>query len=85
MNSKQRRTDKRLWKYSVKVPYQDYDNYVKMWDWLKLKYGTKARKCGWRDRHGPFISDDIKYFLSYDIEWQFSDERKYIEFTLRWL
>lgn len=79
MNSKQRRKDKRLWKYSVKMTYRDYDHYDEMWNWLKERYGSKVNRCGWRDRHAWYPAMD------YDVVWEFVDQKKMVEFTLRWL
>jgi len=79
MNSHQRRKDRRLWKYSVSTDLKDYNQYVEIWDWLKRSYTSKVRKCGWRDRH-PYY----RYYDSFSIIWQFTDEKKLVEFLLRW-
>jgi hypothetical protein len=79
MNSKQRRKDKRLWKYSVKMTYRDYAHYEEMWGWLKSRYGSKVYKCGWRDRHAWYPAQE------YNVEWQFLEEKRMVEFMLRWL
>lgn len=84
MNSRQRRVDRRYWKYNVTVIAEDYNHYVEMWDWLADRHGRKARNCGWRHHHGweyvdpGHISDRIR------IRWQFLRERDLLEFTLRW-
>lgn len=79
MNSKQRRKDKRIWKYSVKIPYKDYDHYEEIWEWLKSHYGTNANRCGWRDRHNYYLGVALD-----NVEWQFQEQKKYVEFMLRW-
>jgi len=78
MNSHQRRKDRRLWKYSVSTDLKDYNQYVEIWDWLKRSYTSKVCKCGWRDR--PYY----RYYDSFSIIWQFTDEKKLVEFLLRW-
>lgn len=82
MNSNQRRKDKRKWKFSVPVTCTHFGHYQEMWEWLADKYGTNVNKCGWRDR-----DNTTSFYTTYeyfDIDWQFVDERKAIEFTLRW-
>ena len=81
MNSRQRRKDKRFWKYSVKIILKNYDHYSEMWDWCKLQYGSINDRCGWRERG----YDDYLIYGNETIEWQFNDKRKYVEFSLRWL
>lgn len=81
MNSKQRRKDKRAWKYSVKVLAKDYDHYEEMWNWLDKNYGRKIYKCGWRDR---YPSDSYFYSVTFEVIWQFTDQKKLVEFILRW-
>lgn len=79
MNSKQRRKDKRLWKYRVKMTYTDYTDYDQMWNWLANKHGKKANRCGWRDRMGWYPAQE------YDVIWEFNEQKKMVEFMLRWL
>jgi hypothetical protein len=79
MNSRQRRVDRRHWKYSVTLDLLDYDHYLEMWDWLKGRYGSTVSRCGWRDRSAYYGYDN-----SVDTTWQFTDEKKYVEFMLRW-
>ena len=79
MNSRQRRKDRKLWRYSIVTVARNYDHYDEMWTWLKQRHGTRVRNCGWRDRvqaHGP---DD-----EYRITWQFVREQAAAEFALRW-
>jgi hypothetical protein len=78
MNSRQRRVDRRHWKYSVPFTLRDYDHYLEIWDWLKSKYTTNVARCGWRDR--------TVYYRNHTLgtTWQFNDEKKLVEFMLRW-
>ena len=78
MNSRQRRRDRRLWKYSIKISYTDFAHYSAMWEWLKSQYGTNVHRCGWRDRHEWYPANE------YDVEWQFIDQRRAVEFALKW-
>ena len=84
MNSKQRRKDSRHWKYSVMIRAKDFEHYEEMWEWLKSKYGTKVHRCGWRDRH-PLINYTYVPGEWFNVVWQFTDEKKLVEFSLRWL
>jgi hypothetical protein len=79
MNSKQRRVDRRYWKYSVPLTLRDYDQYIEIWNWLTSRYSSKVTRCGWRDRCVYHRSDD-----SLNTTWQFNDEKKLVEFMLRW-
>jgi hypothetical protein len=79
MNSKQRRVDRRLWKYSVPLTLRDYDHYLEIWDWLKERYSSNAARCGWRDRNVHYTHNDTIGSV-----WQFYDEKKLVEFMLRW-
>lgn len=83
MNSKQRRKDKRTWKYSVTVRAKDFGHYEEMWEWLKMRHGTNVHKCGWRDRH-PDIHYDDYLDGTFAVIWEFLDKKKAVEFTLRW-
>ena len=84
MNSRQRRVDRRYWKYSVSVIAKDYDQYLEMWDWLVARHGKKINKCGWRHFDGweyvdpGHISDRIR------IRWQFTNEKNALAFALAW-
>ncbi|MFY8211433.1 MAG: hypothetical protein ACOVLB_02025 [Candidatus Nanopelagicus sp.] len=84
MNSHQRRKDRKLWKYSVTLPFRDFDHYTEMWEWLAMRHGKKANTCGWRDRD-PVTNSNWQHYDVYDlVTWQFIKERDAIEFTLRW-
>ena len=82
MNSKQRRKDRRLWKYKIKIVAKDFDHYAEMWDWLAINYGKIIDECGWR------VKFDLECMHAYDeymdTVWIFNDKRKATEFTLRW-
>lgn len=71
MNSKERRKDKRKWKYSVRYAYTDCDRYDEMWDWLVATFGNKNGQC-WRECYGH-IGD----------YWQFDNEQAMTMFVLR--
>ena len=79
MNSRQRRVDRRLWKYSVPLTLRDYDQYIEIWDWLKGRYSSKVAKCGWRDRNVYYRHNE-----TIGTTWQFKDEKRAIEFILKW-
>jgi len=82
MNSRQRRRDRKLWRYSIATIARDWYHYVEMWDWLKEKHGVKASRCGWRDR---IINRNFCDQFDYQVVWQFINERDAIEFALRWV
>jgi hypothetical protein len=72
MNSKERRKDRRKWKYHVR--YHEYgvsERYNEMWDWLCQTYGNKHGQC-WREKYGH-IGD----------YWQFDNEEAMMMFVLR--
>jgi len=78
MNSKDRRKDRRAWKYSVATPHVMMtgvagmqDEYDAMWNWCKENFGSDARYCGWRDRE-------------WGERWEFNDSKKAALFSLRW-
>lgn len=77
MNSHQRRTDRRIWKYSVVTSTPHFDDYENMWRWLDQRHGRNVHQCGWRDRDNgsgpPFVTT-----------WQFKNEKHAVEFALRW-
>ena len=80
MNSKQRRIDRRCWKYSIPKACRDWDEYNDMWQWLAKRYGKKIYKCGWREKtEWPYSwSDQIH------VVWEFRREKDLVEFILRW-
>jgi hypothetical protein len=79
MNSRQRRVDRRLWKYSVDLYLADYGRYLEIWNWLTGRHGRNVTRCGWRDR-----AVEYRYDFSVAATWQFTDEKKFVEFMLRW-
>jgi len=84
MNSKQRRRDKRIWRYKISTYPISYVEYNEMWKWLVSKHGKLSHCCGWRDRVrynalDACIEDELL------VDWQFVKEKHAIEFALRWL
>jgi hypothetical protein len=80
MNSRQRRIDRRCWKYSKKVVCETWDEYNDMWQWLAKRHGKKVYKCGWREKtEWPYTWSDQIYVL-----WEFRREKDLMEFILRW-
>ena len=78
MNSKQRRKDRKRWRYSVTIGYTDTSNwgddavvYQQIWDWCAKNFGTIVDRCGWRDRD---CGD----------RWEFDCPKKAALFALRW-
>ena len=80
MNSKQRRIDRRCWKYSVPTLCRDWDEYNDMWQWLGKRHGKKIYRCGWREKTSwvDSYSDRIQ------VTWEFRKEKDLVEFILRW-
>jgi hypothetical protein len=79
MNAKQRRQDRRLFKYEVRVKDYEmiYERYYEMFDWCVATFGNtrKMKKdivC-WREKFGHF--GDC---------WQFSTEQGAALFALKW-
>ena len=79
MNGKQRRQDRRKWKYNV--VYDIYDSqgpqsreeYDAMWDWCVEQWGNKTGKHHvWREKIGCVGT-----------HWQFNNEQAYLLFVLR--
>lgn len=72
MNSKQRRKEKRTWKYEVEIPYDFEDEYMPMFEWCQKNFGPTV--CdGWRNKHNT--AGEV---------WQFDCDRKAALFALRW-
>lgn len=72
MNSKERRKDRRKWKYHVRYPeYGDGPIYDERWDWCVATFGNTVGRC-WREKHGH-ISD----------YWEFDNEQAYFAFVLK--
>lgn len=79
MNSRQRRQDRKRWRYSIVTVAHDWDHYSAMWLWLKEKHGTNVLRCGWRDRHDMYDDE-----TDFKIRWEFDNERNATEFALKW-
>ena len=76
MNSKQRRQDKRRWKWTVPLSLKQRNNndYDQMFDWCVATYGNGAkRNVGWREAHRHVGT-----------LWEFDQEQGAILFALRW-
>lgn len=76
MNSRDRRRDRRQWRYQVETAYiYDGDNpqaeYDQIWAWLQQNFGTRNDRCGWRER-------------GYGEIWEFDSAKKAAAFALRW-
>lgn len=78
MNSKDRRRERRAWKYKVETPWVFatgvvgmQDDYDAIWAWLKKNFGDRANTCGWRERR-------------YGEVWEFNNSKKAAAFALRW-
>jgi hypothetical protein len=76
MNSKQRRADRKAWRYEVAInqsrSFVDYDD---MFDWCVTNFGNThgIRRNGWREKHGHFGTC-----------WQINDSVKAVAFAMRW-
>lgn len=81
MNAGQRRTDSRLWKYTVATVVKDFDHYVEMWQWLSDQHGRRGDRCGWREARGNRVYGEWQHRK---LNWQFTKETDAIEFALRW-
>jgi len=79
MNSRQRRQDRKRWRYSIVTVARDFDHYSEMWNWLKVRHGIRICDCGWRDRNN-YLDDSVNYRVT----WQFIREQDATEFALRW-
>ena len=72
MNSKQRRQDRRAWKYVIVIDDKIlWDDYHTMWDWTAKTFGTTLTK--WRERHNCIGT-----------HWEFKREREALIFRLKW-
>lgn len=74
MNSKQRKQDRRKWKYHIRLTYDqaDQNGYDNMFDFCRDTWGNGRRCAGWREKH--------RYIGTW---WQFTDEKKAVLFALR--
>lgn len=82
MNSKQRRKDRRQWKYTVNTIAKDYDHYIEMWNWLANAYGRKILSCGWRVKFE--LHTIYEYDESLPMQWIFDNQHKASNFAMRW-
>ena len=73
MNSKQRRKERREWKYKVVTPTPDWHRYLDKFDWCVKNFGGCVDD-GWRDP---------RYYSDY-AEWKFNCPKKAALFALRW-
>jgi hypothetical protein len=82
MNSKQRRQDRKKWKYRISTTARDWDHYNAMWEWLKSQHGIINSRCGWRDRVRN--RTNLPY-ENYQVVWQFTKENDATLFALKWI
>jgi hypothetical protein len=76
MNSKQRRVDRKEWRYEVTIDEgKSFADYDAMFDWCVTNYGNSRGigRNGWREKHGHFGTC-----------WQFNNSRKAMAFALKW-
>ena len=75
MNSKQRRQDRKKWKYNVRLSYDraDQHGYDNMFNWCRDTFGNGKVCAGWREKH-----QEIGTW------WQFTDSKNAALFALRW-
>ena len=81
MNSKQRRLDRRKWKYTVRVRTDSFEAYIDQWDWLDKRFGRLIATCGWREHRDN--ADSWDYPPGYTV-WEFVRLEDASEFVLRW-
>jgi hypothetical protein len=75
MNARQRRRDRKKWKYHVKLTYEqsDRNGYDRMFDWCRDTFGNGVVCAGWREKHRCIGT-----------WWQFTSAEKAALFSLRW-
>ena len=75
MNSRQRRQDRKKWKYNVKLSYDqaDRNGYDNMFDWCRVTFGNGVSQNTWREKHQEIGTC-----------WQFSDSKAAALFALKW-
>ena len=76
MNSRQRRADRKAWRYEVAIDERkSFADYDEMFDWCVANYGNTRgiSSNGWREKHG--------YIGTF---WQFNNSAKAAAFALRW-
>ena len=81
MNSKQRRKDRRLWKYQITTSTRNFNEYIDQWTWLDNRFGRVIDECGWREREVNFDAWESEDLRSV---WEFKREQDAVEFALRW-
>jgi hypothetical protein len=73
MNSKQRRKDKRKYRYRITIDHDTWQEYEEAWWWLANRYGRTVNTCGWRDRASWRSA-----------RWEFDNEKTFVAFALAW-
>lgn len=74
MNSQQRRTDRKRWRYTVTIDQaKSWSNYDDMFDWCVANFKNGVAQSTWREKHGHFGTC-----------WQFTDSDKATAFALKW-
>jgi hypothetical protein len=75
MNSRQRRYDRKKWRYQVKLSYEqaDRNGYDRMFAWCRDTFGNSVECSGWREKH--------RHIGTW---WQFTSAKKAALFSLRW-
>ena len=72
MNAKQRRRDRKAWKYIVEFDdHVVWDQYHEMWTWTVEQFGQSSP--WWREAHGHTGT-----------RWEFQKEKDALFFKLRW-
>lgn len=72
MNSKQRRKDRREYRYRVRSNWDHWDDYVERFRWCQKTFGIRVMD-GWRSTK----------ISAHDV-WEFDSEKKAALFALRW-
>lgn len=73
MNARQRRRDRKLWRYTVSIDVTSWSKYDLMFDWCVANYGNRVCQNVWREKHGHFGTC-----------WQFTDPAVATAFALKW-
>ena len=74
MNARQRRADRKRWKYNVSIDEdRSYEQYNEMFDWCVTNFKNTLTHNKWREKHGHFGTC-----------WQFTDSAAAIAFALKW-
>ena len=80
MNSKQRRQDRKKWKYHVRLTYDqaDRNGYDNMFDWCRDTFGNGVRNNLWREESWS------EFHQEFGTSWQFTDGKTAALFALKW-